>query len=49
MSRYSLLVNLCDELGADSKNRTEFFARAKKEYLSPTSNHIHILVQDDSA
>jgi hypothetical protein len=29
-----LLINLCDELGADSQNRPEFLARAKNDYLS---------------
>ena len=33
VSSYPLLVNLCDELGADSKSRPEFLARAKKEIL----------------
>jgi len=27
------MINTCDELGADSKNRPEFLARAKKQIL----------------
>jgi len=40
VSGYPLLINSCDELGADSKNRPEFLARAKKQILITGPNEI---------